>query len=59
MTPDPRGAWPSYLDLGAKLDDAVRRKNSVGRVAMRARPEYRRSRDRAIPGRGLDLTLRG
>jgi hypothetical protein len=29
------------------------RKNSVSRVAMRARPEYRRSRDRAIPGRGL------
>ena len=24
-TPDLRGAWPSYLDLGAKLDDAVRR----------------------------------
>jgi hypothetical protein len=33
------------------------RKNSVGRVAMRTRPEWRRSRYRAIPGRELDLTL--
>jgi hypothetical protein len=33
------------------------RKNSVGRVAIRTRPEKSRSRHRAIPGRALDLML--
>jgi len=37
-TPDLRGAWPSYLDLGAKLDDAVRRNSEeLGRPCRDAR----------------------